>query len=273
MTARPDPKILPLWQKVLLAPLVPFVWLVSFPLMLLAFTLGMVLIALVGHDRGVRWGFMAFMGYCIRTTLSRLTITFDRRYDKHQTVVYAMAHTSLMDGHLACNVIPDAICGLENEAHLHVPFYGWVMRGAKAIAVTKAREGRLERLLEDAKDRAARSISILTFPEGHRTPDGTVQPLRRGAFFMARAAGIPVVPICVRGWYEVFPKGRVIIKPGHIRVYFGPPLRAEGLSDDEIGQLADYVHGVMTGWLERGEMVDEVPELFRLEAVPNRAAE
>ena len=63
--------------------------------------------------------------------------------------------------------------------------------------------GRTAELTAAAQDRVKRGLSILVFPEGHRTRDMKVGPFKRGVFFMARDANIPVVPLAVHGIHQV----------------------------------------------------------------------
>ncbi|MGH2768001.1 MAG: lysophospholipid acyltransferase family protein, partial [Actinomycetota bacterium] len=50
--------------------------------------------------------------------------------------------------------------------------------------------------------------SLIVFPEGTRSRDGWVQPLRSGAAWLAVETGIPVVPIGITGSYQAMPPGR-----------------------------------------------------------------
>jgi 1-acyl-sn-glycerol-3-phosphate acyltransferase len=102
---------------------------------------------------------------------------------------------------------------------------------------------------------------VLTFPEAHRTSDGKVQPFKRGVFQIARDAGIPVVPIAVRGMFEVLPKGRFLIRPGNVEIYMGPEIPTLGLSDAQLDRLSERVRDILVDWVDHrrtcGELVFE----------------
>ena len=129
------------------------------------------------------------------------------------------------------------------------------MKMANAIPVHKG-AGRTSRLVAAAKDRVARGISIVAFPEAHRTIDGKLRPFRRGVFFMARAVGIPVVPVAIRGLRRILPKGTLVVTPGALDVYIGPPLETTDLSDDQVGVLAETARQIIVDYLEHGRTVD-----------------
>ena len=198
------------------------------------------------------------IGWIPRLTLSRRTVVWDRRYDPRRVSVYCSNHTSMLDGHVAVHALPHPFCGVENAAHLDVPGYGWLMRLANAIPIPRGGK-RTEAVVAAAKERAGRGISILAFPEAHRTLDGHVRPFRKGVFLMAREAGLPVVPTAVRGMYHVLPKGTWIVSPGHLEVYLGPTLETAGLSDAELDVLAERTRAIITAWIERRETENPDP--------------
>lgn len=68
--------------------------------------------------------------------------------------------------------------------------------------------------------------SLVIFPEGTRTPDGTLQDLRPGAAYLAVQAGVPVVPVAIRGSYTAMPRGRSWPQRGRtpVSVRYGTPL-------------------------------------------------
>ncbi|MEJ3744484.1 lysophospholipid acyltransferase family protein [Actinomycetes bacterium KLBMP 9797] len=77
----------------------------------------------------------------------------------------------------------------------------------------------------------ARGWSLLLFPEGTRSEDGWMSPLRLGAAHLCVTQGVPLVPIALRGTYAAMPRGRNWPVPGRARVVvrYGQPLHpAEG---------------------------------------------
>ncbi len=184
---------------------------------------------------------------------SRLRVTRDPGYDPTKVSIFVQNHVSMLDACIACGSIRVPLCGLENAAHLRVPGYGWLMRAANAIPVHRTAHDRFLRIAEAIRERASRGISILTFPEAHRTLDGRLRPFKRGVFAMARDAGLPIVPIAVRGAYRMLPKGRFTIRPSTIEVYIAPQIETKGLSNEQLSLLMERVREVIMAWVERGE--------------------
>lgn len=83
--------------------------------------------------------------------------------------------------------------------------------------------------------------SLLVFPEGTRSADGWAGEFRRGAAHLALRAGVPVVPIAIRGSFAAMPRGRGWPVPGRppVRVRYGPPVLPG--PDDDAGTLTERV--------------------------------
>ncbi|NJD90249.1 MAG: AMP-binding protein, partial [Geobacter sp.] len=92
-----------------------------------------------------------------------------------------------------------------------------------------------------------RGNSLLLFPEGERTEDGTLLPFRQGLGVMVQELGIPVIPVAIKGLEEVMPRGANWPKKGAVRVIFGAPLDFSGKSAAEIVRVSEAAVKKLTG--------------------------
>src|SRR5207247_7997224 len=122
-----------------------------------------------------------------------------------------------------------------------VPILGRAMRLRGFIPVDRRDR---ERAIE-AVERAAKSLragnSFLVFPEGTRSPDGRLQPFKRGVFVMAIKAGAPIVPVSVSGSARIMRKGEFAIHPGVMRITFHDPVPTEGFTVQDRARIMDAV--------------------------------
>jgi 1-acyl-sn-glycerol-3-phosphate acyltransferase len=97
---------------------------------------------------------------------------------------------------------------------------------AAAGYISIDREGTRETV--EAMNEAARKIhdgmSVVIFPEGSRSPDGTIQPFKKGGFTLAIKSKVPIVPIAIAGSREIMPKDKLTALSGEIRMRIDHPI-------------------------------------------------
>ena len=82
-----------------------------------------------------------------------------------------------------------------------------------------------------------RGYSVLVFPEGRHTVDGKMNPFRTGIGLMANNLGIPVLPMRIRGLFEVKQAGKKFAPPWKISVRIGQPMKFPvGTAPERIAQ-------------------------------------
>ena len=115
---------------------------------------------------------------------------------------------------------------------------------------------RRERAIE-AVDEASRSLragkSFLIFPEGTRSEDGRLQPLKKGGFIMALKAGAAIVPVSISGGRKIMRKGDWTVHAGTLHVTFHDPIPTveRSLDDGIIDEVGEAI--------AQGLTVDERP--------------
>ena len=88
--------------------------------------------------------------------------------------------------------------------------------------------------LRESMRRIRRGECILFFPEGTRTPDGSVMPLQPGFCALARRGNVTGVPVGFDGAFDAWPKTAKLPTVSTIHLCIGEPL-----SPDQISKLDD----------------------------------
>jgi 1-acyl-sn-glycerol-3-phosphate acyltransferase len=103
--------------------------------------------------------------------------------------------------------------------------------------------------------------ALMIFPEGERSRDGGVGRFKPGAFRLAAAAGATVLPVTITGAHECWPPGRVLPRPGRIRITYHPPFAAPTTPDPRRAarDLAEQVRAVVVSAMPRVSPAREVP--------------
>ncbi len=168
--------------------------------------------------------------------------------------IYMANHQSFLDGPLVYWAVPGFARVILKREVFRVPILGQGMRMVGFVPVDRKglKSGRRS-LDQAAANMARRGLSYLVFPEGTRSRDGNLQPFKRGGFFLALQAGVPVVPISVRGTYALMPRGQVLIRKGPVDIIFHPPIPVGGFSVGSLSALSDAVRAAVAADLEAKE--------------------
>lgn len=214
---------------------------------------GMMAVGLVVPPSRTEWLSRLYCRGQVAMTGARWRAVVDPGVDPDTPYLFASNHVNLLDHVTTYNATPHFKQGIELQKHFRIPVYGWFMRQRGTIAV---RKGRAADLQAQVAAEVGRGHSILAFPEGTRTRDGKVKPLKRGLFHIARNLGLPIVPTTVTGMYEVLRAGSGLMRAGgQVTVFCDAPIATAGLSKADVPALAERVHGILAGRVDahRGE--------------------
>ena len=126
-----------------------------------------------------------------------------------------------------------------------IPFFGWTLTAAGYISIDRKGSRDTVRAMNEAAQRIRDGMSVVIFPEGSRSPDGSIQPFKKGGFTLAIKSKVPIVPVAVVGSREIMPKGRITVNPGKITIRIGPTIETKELSLQDwkslMGKVAESI--------------------------------
>lgn len=140
-----------------------------------------------------------------------------------------------------------------------LPVFGRFIRALRAFPVDI--EASDSRAVREAARLLRAGEALMIFPEGGRTPDGRLQPFKIGAFRLAVAHDVPVLPVTITGGFEAWPPGRALPGRGHVTLTYHPLERpVQGISRRGAAQdLHDRVVSAIASKLEMGGPRDGPP--------------
>jgi len=143
--------------------------------------------------------------------------------------IYVMNHQSSLDIPAAFAVLPVDLRFIAKHTLRKVPFLGWYMAWTGMVFVDRSNSTQAVATLSAAAERVRGGVSLLAYPEGTRSRDGSILPLKKGPFVLALQAGVPVVPVAIEGSVRVMPSGLKPLQPGPVRMVVGAPIPTAGL--------------------------------------------
>jgi 1-acyl-sn-glycerol-3-phosphate acyltransferase len=144
---------------------------------------------------------------------------------KRGAVILAAHHESYLDPAVIGTASPRQIYFLAREELFQVGFFSWIIKHLNTIPISREQLqiSTLRKSLEILKEGKV----LLLFPEGTRSPAGTISEGERGVGLIAAKANVPVIPVLIKGSGEALPKNKKRITTHKISVIFGKPMYFE----------------------------------------------
>ena len=179
-----------------------------------------------------------------RSMLWWLKVTCNIRYQitgleniPHSPTIILSKHQSAWETFAFQAIFPTQVYVLKREL-LWIPIFGWGLAMSSPIAINRSagREA-LKQLVEKGKDRLAKGLWVVIFPEGTR-----IAPKKRGKYHIGGAwlaihTQTPVLPVAHNAG-DFWPKG-FIKTPGVIQMHIGKPIQTTGLKTDALNQQVE----------------------------------
>jgi 1-acyl-sn-glycerol-3-phosphate acyltransferase len=218
-------------------------------ILLVFYTVLLVLIApfvLLCMISGMREPLIAVGKWAMRVSGALLGVKVEmsgiERVDPKTAYVFMPNHLSFLDGPMMLMVIPRPVRVIVKKSVFAIPVLGWAMLHVGFVPVDRKGESGGKKSIEKAaRLMKERGYSFMIYPEGTRSLDGKLQRFRRGGFFLAIAGGAPIVPVTIRGTFELMPKGQFGAKSGAVSVVFHPPVPVDGYSVGDMEGLIEKV--------------------------------
>ncbi|NMO15863.1 1-acyl-sn-glycerol-3-phosphate acyltransferase [Pyxidicoccus fallax] len=163
-----------------------------------------------------------------RITGSRMTVEPLPDIDWGQPHVFLMNHQSALDIPCAFAALPVNLRFVAKHVLRYVPFLGQYMAMTGMIFVNRSRHTEAVQSMALAGECIRAGASILAFPEGTRSRDGSILPFKKGPFVLALEAGVPIVPVAIEGSRQVLPPDAFCLRRHDIRVKVGRPIETKG---------------------------------------------
>lgn len=180
----------------------------------------------------------------------RVTTEGEDNFDPEQTYVYMANHVNIFDTFVLGGYIPGLKRGVEAAEHFSWPLWGWLVKRMGNIPIQRFNLTEAKKSLNTAAEAVNQGISIVILPEGHRTRDGLLGEFKKGPFHMAKAAGVPVIPMGMNGMLQVKRYKNPHWRPGPVHIKYGKPIPLDVVEESSVEELRDITRNAV------GELID-----------------
>lgn len=174
-------------------------------------------------------------------SLVRVEIKGQENYRSNDSYIFLCNHQSIYDVFVIYGWLNSRFKWIMKQELRKIPFVGAACEAAGHIFIDREHPMKSNKSMVEAEQKLKHGASIVMFPEGHRTRTGKLQKFKRGAFFIACDLHLPIVPITIKGAYEVMSPNSFLIHPGKIEVTIHKPIDTTELSHENLQNFSNEV--------------------------------
>jgi putative phosphoserine phosphatase/1-acylglycerol-3-phosphate O-acyltransferase len=189
----------------------------------------------------------------------KLNVTGAEHLTAPRPAVFLFNHRNNFDVFMVAALVKDNWTGVAKKELESHPLVGPLGKLMDAAFIDRADTAAAVAGLAPIEEAARKGLSIVVAPEGTRLDTQSVGPFKKGAFRIAMATGLPVIPIVIRNSEEVSGRNSAALHPGTVDIAVLPPVsvadwtvhdlpeRIEQVRELYLAMLADWPGAVADG--------------------------
>jgi len=152
---------------------------------------------------------------------------------RNQAQVFVANHQGFFDIFALSGFLPVQIRWVAKSSLFKIPFVGWAIAASGYIPVVRGDRKKSYQAFVATIEKLKAGNSIVIFPEGTRSEDGTIGPFKKGGLLLSVRSGAPLVPVTLLGTGNIIKKGSGIIRPGRIQIIISPPIPSQTVAEEK----------------------------------------
>jgi 1-acyl-sn-glycerol-3-phosphate acyltransferase len=238
-----------------------FTWVVGVLATIIAGTVAIIIALINDTSPSIEKTIHAWSRTWLVASGTHLSVTGQENVDPERSYVVVANHISTLDIMACFLAVPLPIRYLAKKELFRIPIMAQAMRAVGIIEVDRSAHGRVHAAVNrQAKEDLAKKRSLIIYAEGTRPRNGIMKPFKKGAFTMAIASQLPVLPVTIHGTFEAMPPGTPWVRGGDVVMIVNPAIETEGMVHSDTGALRDRVYDLIaTQVLELGGKVSQPP--------------
>lgn len=162
-------------------------------------------------------------------------------------------HQSHMDIPIILAAVPIQFRFTPKKQLFRYPFLGWHLRRSGHVPIDRENPRAAVKSLREAADAIRHGTSVVIFPEGGTSLDGSIKTFKGGGFMLANKSEAAVVPVTIRGSRAVLVPKTYYARSGVVEVVIGEPIASHGAT---VAELSNRVREEIMATFSYGKTVD-----------------
>ncbi len=172
----------------------------------------------------------------------RLRVEGEANLWSQRPAVFLFNHQSALDAMLVCKLLRRDFAGIGKKEIRDYPLLGQAFALAGTIFIDRTSTSQAIEALQPAIDALREGTSIAIAPEGTTSTTPQLGPVQKGAFHLAMAARVPIVPIVFHNALDALPKHAMVVRSATIDVTVLPPIPTTHWTMEDLDAHIEDVH-------------------------------
>jgi len=169
----------------------------------------------------------------------KIKIQGREKIDRKTPTLFVSNHLSSFDVYLLF-LLATPFSWVSKTSNYYVPVIGWNMYFLRSIGFDKKSPRDILSMVKRSVSRLKEGVSVFIFPEGERSLDGRLLPFLKGAFAIAKRAGVQVQPIAITGTFQILPRYHLAVNPvARMTITVLDPIPAELVAEHSVEEISD----------------------------------
>jgi 1-acyl-sn-glycerol-3-phosphate acyltransferase len=178
--------------------------------------------------------------------------------DPDASYVFVSNHQSFFDIWAMMATLPASLRFVAKQELSRIPLFATAMRAAGHVFIDRRNPSSASEAIRRAGERMrSEGLSLVFFPEGTRSPDGTLQRFKKGSFALAIETQAKLVPLAVDGGSRILPRGTKRPIPGTLRLRCAEPIPLAGLDANDRDRLLGQTRSTISDMLRELQLGPE----------------
>ena len=206
-----------------------------------------ILVGYFDHKKNITGIFGRMWGrWVLWSTGINYTIRGLQNLEPNKQYIFVSNHESALDIPLSVAGLPYNNVFLAKKELFKIPIFGWAMHAAGMVRVDRQNREKARLSVDRAlKQIRKTNISIMIYPEGTRTLTGDLLPFKKGSYLLAIRSGLSVVPITIKGMFDILSKNSFKLKQGKVELIIDKPIQTSSLTEKDRDYLLDKTREII----------------------------
>lgn len=177
-----------------------------------------------------------------KVTGVELNVEGEEHLWSQRPAVFIFNHQSGLDSILMAQLTRRDVVGVAKKELESTPVVGPLMKAAGVVFVDRGDRNKAIEAMQPAVEAMRAGLSVVIAPEGTRSATKKLGKFKKGAFHMAMAAGVPIVPVVLKNALDALPRHGIVIRSATVDVVVHPPISTASWTREGLDDRIEEIH-------------------------------